>query len=127
MSLPAPPSIFGDNDPMAAPQTPADRDAVLAAWMSDMLIISQKQLELSMLIQRLVPEHPDKKVYRSASSRPDAAFRSLSAEDDAEVMPQSVDAIMQREADARRITELNAELAALFLRVNALKLRWVAL
>ena len=108
---------------MAAPQDPANQEAMLAAWMDLMLVISQKQLQLSMLIL------PDR---RSGSS--DGPYRSLGGEHHDDGIPLGgerdddgiplMDPISQRRAELARIKELNAELAALFLRVNALKLKW---
>jgi len=115
--MPSHPSIFNEDGTIKEPnflwENEGYQEAYMGAWMDAVVLICQKQLELSTLTSACM-QSDDEAVYRSMG--PDeqemAAFR------------RSLGGNMQREADCNRIAELNQEISTLLARVTALKRQW---
>ena len=115
--LPSHPSIFNEDGTIKEPnflwEGEGYQEAYMSAWMDAVVLICQKQLELSTLTSARV-RSDDEAVYRSGTA----------AMGDEEPVYRSLGNEMQHEAYNNRAAELNQEISALFARVTALKRQW---
>ena len=115
--LPSHPSIFNEDGTIKEPnflwEGEGYQEAYMSAWMDVVVLICQKQAELSMLTYTFVPPE-DEAVYRSTG--PD--------EQEMAAFNRSLGTDTQREADRARAAELNQEISALLARVTTLKRHW---
>ena len=101
--MPSHPSIFNEDGTIKEPnflwENEGYQEAYMSAWMDAVVLICQKQLELS-------------------------TFTSACVQSDDEAVYRSMGGNMQHEADRIRIVELNQEISTLLARVTALKRQW---